>query len=333
MNIYEIAFLAGVSTATVSRVLNHSGCVSEDTRKKVEAVIAREEYIPNAYAHSLTTKQSHTIGIICPDISDANHAYPVAVLSHLLRAQGFEILLIGTSNNEESKRQHFVSLIRRQVEAAIVISCNATEEEKADFRYAAGHFPVFILNGEIEGERIYSVRCDEYAAASGIVRMFVDAGRKHVLYLYDSHTYSGQMKMEGYRHGMNAYSHEEPMLVFIDGGTLSVLPYAMEQISCLLDQFTFDAVLAADDLLAIAVEKALRQAKRPSVPMVGFNNSTFSITATPELSSVDIRLANQCEIIVQNLLKVLSGGHPDSSTVLDTKLYKRESLLRYMPNS
>ena len=68
------------------------------------------------------------------------------------------------------------------------------------------------------------------------------------------------------------------------------------------------AVLAADDLLAIAVEKALRQAKRPSVPMVGFNNSTFSITATPELSSVDIRLANQCEIIVQNLLKETQNG-------------------------
>ena len=93
MNIYEIAFLAGVSTATVSRVLNNSGCVSEGTRKKVEAVIAREEYIPNAFAHSLTTKQSHTIGIICPDIADANHAYPVAVLSHLLRAQGSETFL------------------------------------------------------------------------------------------------------------------------------------------------------------------------------------------------------------------------------------------------
>ena len=333
MNIYEIAFLAGVSTATVSRVLNNSGCVSEGTRKKVEAVIAREEYIPNAFAHSLTTKQSHTIGIICPDIADANHAYPVAVLSHLLRAQRFEILLIGTSNNEESKRAHFVSLIRRQVEAAIVIGCNATGEEEADFRYASGHFPVFILNGEIQGERIYCVRCDEHAAARDVVRMFADAGRRRVLYLYDSRTYSGQMKMEGYCEGMRTYSHEEPMLVFIDGGTLSVLPYAVEQISCLLDRFAFDAVLAADDLLAIAVEKALRRAGRPSVPMVGFNNSTFSITATPELSSVDIRMANQCEIIAQNLMKVLSGGHPDPCTVLDTKLYKRESLLRYMPEA
>lgn len=329
MNIYEIARLAGVSTATVSRVLNHSGAVSDATRKKVEAIIAHEEYIPNAYAHSLTTKQSHTIGIICPDISDANHAYPVAELSHHLRAHGFEILLISTGSNQESKRNCFTSLIKRQAEAAIVISCNTSKEEIDDFRYAASHFPVFILNGEIDGDNIYSTRCDEQAAARDIVRMFAQAGRKRVLYLYDSETYSGKMKMNGYLQGMRESSGEEPLVIQFDDCLLSLLPHAIEKISSMLDQLSFDAVLAADDILAIAAQKALERSGFPPVPMVGFNNSTLAISATPELSSVDIRLSDQCNMIATNLLKVLSGEKPSSSIILNTQLYKRESLLKF----
>ena len=331
MNIYEIACLAGVSTATVSRVLNHSDSVSEATRKKVEAIIAREEYIPNAYAHSLTTKQSHTIGIICPDISDINHSYPVAELSHHLRSHGFEILLISTDANQESKRDSFTSLIRRQAEAAIVIGCNTSQEEISDFHYAAGHFPVFILNGEIEGENIYSTRCDEQTAARDIVRMFAEAGRKRILYLYDSETYSGQMKMNGYLQGMREASGEEPMIIQIDDCFLSLLPHAIQNISNMLDHISFDAVLAADDILAIAAEKALSQRGLSPVPMVSFNNSMLAISATPELSSVDIKLSEQCDIIATNLLKVLSGEKPESSIVLNTQLYKRESLLRFIP--
>ena len=102
MNIYDVARLAGVSTATVSRVINHSGKVSEESRRKVENVIAREGYIPNAFAHSLNTKKSATIGIICPVISDVNHANPVSELSRLLRREGFEVLLINTESNMES---------------------------------------------------------------------------------------------------------------------------------------------------------------------------------------------------------------------------------------
>lgn len=130
MNIYDVARMAGVSTATVSRVINHSGKVSEESRRKVESVIAREGYIPNAFAHSLNTKKSKTIGIICPVISDVNHAYPVSELSRLLRREGFEVLLINTESNMESKRAFFVSLINRQVDAAIVIGCNTTQQEK-----------------------------------------------------------------------------------------------------------------------------------------------------------------------------------------------------------
>lgn len=329
MNIYDIACMAGVSTATVSRVLNNSGPVSEASRKKVEEVIAREGYIPNAFAHSLTTKNSHTIGIICPVISDANHAYPVAELSRLLRENGFEILLINTSSNLESKRPYFVSLINRQVDAAVVIGCSCSQQETEDFQYAARHVPVFVVNGRIEGENIFCTLCDEEKAACEMVRHFTEMGRNRILYLYDSETHSGHMKLNGYRKGMALYSNAEPVSIRIHSGSASSFYQTVGIVRSLLEGSGFDAVLAADDSLAIGAAKALAEAGRSPVPMIGFNNTILSRCATPELSSVDNRMKQQCELTVQTLLSVLKGKRSSPCITLDALLVERASLTQF----
>lgn len=326
VNIYDIACMAGVSTATVSRVLNNSGHVSEASRRKVEEVIAREGYIPNAFAHSLTTKNSHTIGIICPVISDSNHAYPVAELSRLLRDNGFEILLISTPSNIESKRPYLISLINRQVDAAIVIGCSCTEQETKDFQYAAKHVPLFVVNGRIDGENIFCTLCDEEKAACEMVRQFVSMGRKRVLYLYDSETYSGHMKLNGYQKGMKFYSDTEPTAVQIRSSGTSSFYQTVDTVRGMLKDNTFDAVLTADDSLAVGAAKALAEAGREPVPMIGFNNTILSRCATPEVSSVDNRMKQQCELTVQTLLNVLKGKRSSPCITLDALLVKRASL-------
>ena len=329
MNIYDIACMAGVSTATVSRVLNNSGHVSEASRKKVEEVIAREGYIPNAFAHSLTTKSSHTIGIICPVISDANHAYPVAELSRLLRENGFEILLISTPSNVESKRPYFVSLINRQVDAAVVIGCSCSPQETEDFQYAAKHVPVFVVNGRIEGDNIYCTLCDEEKAASKMVRRFAKMGRSRVLYLYDSETHSGHMKLSGYLKGMKLYSGAQPVSIQISNGGTSSFYQTVETVRSMLEDTAFDAVLTADDSLAVGAAKALAEAGRDPVPMIGFNNTILSRCATPELSSVDNRMKQQCELTVQTMLNVLKGKRSSPCITLDALLVERASLTQF----
>ncbi|WP_367925737.1 LacI family DNA-binding transcriptional regulator [uncultured Ruthenibacterium sp.] len=329
MNIYDIACLAGVSTATVSRVLNHSGRVSEASRKKVEEVIAREGYIPNAFAHNLNTKKSRTIGIICPVISDPNHAYPVAELSKLLRANGFEILLISTVSNDDSKRPYFVSLINRQVDAAILIGCNCSRQEQEDFVYAAKHVPVFVLNGKVEGPNIYCTLCDEKSAAEQVVKKFTEAGYQRVLYLYDSETYSGEMKLAGYKEGMRKYSQAEPLVVQVQD-ELSSFYKTLDTVRDMIGQVEFDAILTADDSLAIGAVKALGEAGRRDVPAVGFNNTILSRCATPELSSVDNRMKQQCALTVQTLLSVLQGEKAPACVTLDAQLIERGPLQKQL---
>ena len=322
MNIYDIARLAGVSTATVSRVLNGSPHVSEASRKRVEAVITQVGYIPNAFAHRLNTRTSRTIGIICPVISDPNHAYPVSELSRLLREHDFEILLISTQTNPESKRPYFTSLINRQVDAAIVIGCNRSAQERKDFLFLAQRCPVFVVNGRVDGENIYCTLCDERRAASDAVRRLTKAGCSRILYLYDSETYSGLCKLEGYRDGMRQYAQGKPLVrrVVTPGPSFGE---AVRIVGELLKSESFDAVLAADDSLAIGAGKALAAAGRASVPMIGFNNTILSRCATPELSSVDNRMKQQCALTVQTLISVLHGEQASSCVTLDAELIER----------
>lgn len=93
MNIYDIAELAGVSIATVSRVVNDSPKVSEKTKAKVRAVMEANHYTPNVFARGLGLNSMKTVGIICPDVSDDYMAGSVAYLEKSLRGYGYDCIL------------------------------------------------------------------------------------------------------------------------------------------------------------------------------------------------------------------------------------------------
>ncbi|MDD3820431.1 MAG: LacI family DNA-binding transcriptional regulator, partial [Spirochaetales bacterium] len=85
MNIYDIASKAGVSVATVSRVLNNSPRVSQKSKEKVQRIMDEEGYVPNIFARGLSLNSVKSIGILCPVISDINHAAAVSHIERLLR--------------------------------------------------------------------------------------------------------------------------------------------------------------------------------------------------------------------------------------------------------
>ena len=102
-----------------------------------------------------------------------------------------------------------------------------------------------------------------------------------------------------------------------------------ETVSRLLAGRPFDAVLSADDSLAIGAAKALREAGRDPVPMIGFNNTVLGRCATPELSSFDIDMKQLCRLTVRTLLDVLQGQTAPSCLKLEGKLVERASLLDF----
>ena len=122
LNIYNIASEAGVSIATVSRVLNDSPSVSAKTKEKVLSVIANCNYVPSAIAQNLSTRTSgNLIGIVCYNLKDIYYATAVSLLESALRKRGHHIILSCTGEDYMQKQKSIEMLITKQVDAVILI--------------------------------------------------------------------------------------------------------------------------------------------------------------------------------------------------------------------
>ena len=317
MNIYDIAEKAGVSVATVSRVINNSANVSTKNRSKVMEIINQEKYVPNIFARNLNSTASKTIGILCPIISDINHVKPVSILEHLLRDAGYDILLCCTDSVSENKTKSLNLLHNRRVDAIILIGSTVP---------IAAYIPSVIINGLVELDNIYCILSDEREAVKELVRTLYDYGCRRILYLNDTCSFSGYQKIQGYREGLVQCGLPD------DGELILQIPEAEDElepsrqmIQELLDTgIAFDALIAADDILAVGAQKAL-QSRKIDIPIVGLNNSRFSQCTTPELTSVDTNVETVCATATQILLRVLQGERPASRVIISTELVLRDS--------
>lgn len=201
MNIYDISQKAGVSIATVSRVLNGSDKVSDKTRKKVLAVMEENSYTPNAFARSLGLNSMHTVGILCSDSSDVYQAQAIYYLERELRKNSYASMLCCTGYQLQEKQSYLHLLLSRNVDAVLLIGSHFIENSPEENRYildAASKIPVFILNGELKGENIYSILCDDYMALKDMTDLIFSNGATSPIYLYRTLNYSGQKRSRAF---------------------------------------------------------------------------------------------------------------------------------------
>ena len=165
MNIYDIAKLAGVSIATVSRVMNGSDRVSEKTRQKVLSIIEEESYTPNIFAKGLGLHTMHTIGILVPTISDMYMSRAVSYLEEELQEFGYDCILSCSGFEQEKKAAHVQLLLSKHIDALIMIGSNyAGEGSRRDTEYirkAAPQIPVFIIKLNRYSDRIITASCSK----------------------------------------------------------------------------------------------------------------------------------------------------------------------------
>ena len=200
MNIYDISRLAGVSIATVSRVLNGSEKVSEATRRKVLAVMDQNGYTPNAFARGLGLNTMRTVGILCADSSDIYLARVIYLLERELWKNSYASMLCCTGYKLEEKEKYLQLLLSRNVDALILAGSQFIEEKDEDNAYlydAAKKVPVFLLNGVLAGSGAYSVVCDDALAVKEMTDELLELGCKRPIFLYRSLSYSGKQKLSG----------------------------------------------------------------------------------------------------------------------------------------
>ncbi len=331
LTIYDISQKAGVSTATVSRVLNGSGNVSPSTQKKVMDIIEEYDYIPNAFARGMGLRSLKTIGILCADSSDLFTAKAIYLLEQELQANGYESLLCCTGYNLGARKNYLNLILSKKVDSIILVGSNfiaSTELENEYINEAASHVPIMLLNASYGCPNVYSTLCDDrasmYEAASAMIR----SGISDLIYLYNAGSYSGLKKLRGFQSALeeNGIPHSPENIYFYDGKADSTGDIAdfIEHISD--SGIAFHGLLASDDSLAIGgVKYAQRKGLRipEDFSVIGYNNSILTTCCTPELTSVDNCLETMTHQLVQTLLHVLAGEEMPKKVVFSGKLIER----------
>ncbi len=334
MTIYDISEKAGVSIATVSRVLNGSKNVSEKTRQKVLDVIARYEYTPNAFARGLGLNTMRTIGIMCADSSDLYLAKAVYYIEQKLRANGYDSLLCCTGYGLESKIASMNLLLTKKVDGIILAGSNFAYEKESENKYisdAALQIPVMLLNATLDIPNVYSVVSDDFTSMYKATLQMIASGIDDILYFYSSNSYSGRRKLAGYLAAMEEKGcGTDPLTQFYQGSHEDI--HAMTDYLKQLRKkgLTFHGVIASDDVLALAAVKYAQEMKYripDGFSVLGYNNSMLTVCCEPELTSIDNKLETLCQHLITTLLGVLDGKEMPKKTVFSGEIMKRGTTL------
>lgn len=323
MNIYDIAKEAGVSIATVSRVISGSEKVSESTREKVLSVIDNLGYVPNAFAQGLGLGSMKLIGILCTDVSDIFYAAAVSNLEHLLSQHGLNALLYCTGDEQVEKHKGMDILLSKKVDAIILIGSSfAGKGDNSKIVSAAKQCPIFCVNGYIEDENIYCVLCDEEQAMYENAINLLNSGCKDIAYFFDRTTMSGENKLSGLRRALIERQGEvnESLIIKVNKDFDEI----ETEVDNILRTKQIDGILASEDILAIGVLKALAS-RNISLPTIGFNNSVLAYCATPALTSMDNMLESSCNTVISLLLDVMDGKKAPNRILITGKLVERET--------
>ena len=333
LTIYDISEKAGVSIATVSRVLNGSSKVKESTRKKIMDIIDEYGYTPNSSARAMGLKSMQTIGILCADSSDIFLAKAVYYLEQNLQASGYEAILCCTGYNLDVKKNYANLILSKKVDGLILVGSNFIGESEQENQYikdSSSQVPVMVLNASYHHDNVYCILCDDMNSMYRAATEMYESGIHDILYIYKSLSYSGRKKLDGFRMAMQsqkAKDYEDLILRIPEEIT------SLEKIADYISDYAakghkFHGVIAADDELGISAVKYAqkRDLKIPEdVSVIGYNNSILTQCCTPELTSIDNQLETQTRCLVKTLIGVLSGQEMPQKTVFSGTLVKRKT--------
>lgn len=330
MNIYDVSKKAGVSIATVSRVINNSENVSEKNRAKVLAVMEELGYTPNVFARGLNLNTMKTIGIMCSDSSDTYLANAVYFLEQELRKCGYDSFLCCTGYELKTKQNYFNLLLSKRVDAMILVGSSFLELNESDNGYimdGAKKIPIMLMNGCLKKPGIYSVYSDDFNAMYTATKRLLAKGRKRILFLYKRESYSGNQKLAGYHKALSeaGISPDEALVRKCPKELPAILEFIDNLYKSDLD---FDAILASEDIMALGAVK-YANAHNIKIPddlsIIGFNNSLLAECIDPEITSIDNQVELLSRTTVNLLMQVLSGEEISGETVIPTKLVVRKT--------
>ncbi len=199
--IRDVAERAGVSTMTVSRVINNSGYISQDARERVEAAIAEIGYVPNTLARSLRFKQTKTLALVLTDITNPFFTTLARGAEDVASEQGFNVIFCNTDESESEQAKELTALVQKRVDGVLLVPAASSAEAVAFLREQG--VPVVVLDRRVPDCTVDSVRCDSEKGAYELVKLLLDLGHTRIAALSGPQKVStAQDRVAGYRRAL-----------------------------------------------------------------------------------------------------------------------------------
>lgn len=326
----DVAVRAGVSTMTVSRVLNEPGKVSEEMRERVLKAVREIGYLPNHLAGSLSSNRSTTIGLIVPSIDNSIYTQTVKGLSEVLKRSGFQLMIAESGYDPNEEEELITVFLSHRVGGLVLHSTEHTPQAVEKIRKSG--IPV-VENGNIPKEPLdmvvsYSNRDASYAMTMHLGRL----GYRKIAFasLYSVHNDRSQDRLKGYLAALKQLGHEpDPRMVLETGRGLAAGAEVVARVMQSVPEV--DALFCAGEVLAAG---ALFECQRRnwSVPgriaLASFDDVDLLRHVSPSITTLRLPRYDIGERTARILLsRIIDGADHLRGSVVDLKfeVIQRES--------
>lgn len=328
VNIYDVAQEAGVSIATVSRVLNNNANVAQKTKEKVMDALQKLNYQPSAIARAMVNKKMQTVGILTVDIRSENYNVAAYTIERNLSLMGYSSIICNTFGSTEDNINSIRMLLDKGVSGIICIGSVFDKTfNETNILSEYSNIPFIVTNYSIDADNVCSVDFDERAGIEKVIEHLLERGHSDIFFVKDVNSFSSNKKEKVFLGELIAQGLEA------DKGHIIETTRSLEGGESAVDAIIasgrpFSAVLFNDDMTAIGGMKrliSLGYRVPEDVAVVGYNNTILSKCCTPSLTTVSTNFETLGSICVSLLMGLIDGTNTAKDVMIKPKLIVRES--------
>jgi LacI family transcriptional regulator, repressor for deo operon, udp, cdd, tsx, nupC, and nupG len=326
MKMSDVAKLANVSPATVSRVLSNPELVSKETRQKVLDVINQVNYKPHIVARQFRTKETKIILVVVPDITSAFFSKVLRGIEHVAVNNGYQVILGDTENDIEREKEYINLLLQKQADGMVLLTARLN---KTNLEEISEHFPMVLACEYMDGLNVPTVSIDNISSARKATEHLIKLGHTKIAHITGPiNVILSRDRMRGYQQAM--MSHELDIdSAYIQEGDFSFESGYNQTLKLLALENPPTAVFAFNDEMAMGAIKAAKDSglKAPEdLAVVGFDNVKMSSVIEPNLTTINQPKYEIGKKAMELLLKIINGESINKKKfVMKDELVIRES--------
>ncbi len=327
----DVASVANVSVATVSRVLNGNYYVSPDVENRVRAAIDALGYVQNSIARSLKMNSTHMIGYVVSDISNTYHISAARAAEDILRNEGYSMILCSTENSQERERKYLDLMIGKNVDALVLNTTGMNDEYIVNLNK---NMPIVLVNRKISSPEFTGdfVDTNGYEGCYHLTKLLLSIGHRKIYVLHGpQHLSNSQERLAGFKAAMKEYDITvDSSYPYQFAGSFSLQSGidAIEALCTMKDKPT--AIMSQNNMMTIGVLKGLKF-RNISIPeelsLVSYDgiDNLDLMTVRPTIANFDTNIIGS-QIATLLLERIKNPELPNRNFILEPEIIQGNSI-------